>query len=154
MEIRPATRKDLKDIVRMAAALTEHERAFEPRYASPARLRKAHAQFHASTMRKKNWKYYVAQEGGRVVGYALGELRKAWKVYAFKKRGYIQDVYVDKPFRLKGAASRLIAALSAWFRSRGAAWASLQCYPRNANALRLYRKLGFKNTDLVFEKKL
>ncbi len=60
----------------------------------------------------------VARSAGRIIGYALGEIR-SWPVRA-PACGWLYAIGVDKDYRLHKAASALLAELIARFKKQGA----------------------------------
>jgi ribosomal protein S18 acetylase RimI-like enzyme len=61
----------------------------------------------------------VARSAGKIIGYALGEVR-SWPVRA-AACGWLYAIGVDKQYRLHKAASALLAELIARFKRRGVA---------------------------------
>jgi ribosomal protein S18 acetylase RimI-like enzyme len=61
----------------------------------------------------------VARSAGRIIGYALGEVR-SWPVRA-PACGWLYAIGVDKEYRLHKAASALLTELIARFKRRGVA---------------------------------
>lgn len=80
-------------------------------------------------------RYLVAEEDGRVIGYA-----GAWIVM---DEGHLTNVAVDAPYRGRGVGAALLSALIAYASNLGAAYLTLEVRRSNLTAQRLYRRLGF-----------
>jgi GNAT superfamily N-acetyltransferase len=90
----------------------------------------------------------VAAANGRVVGMATVQLTVSTARGGLSAG--IEDVVVDAAHRGCGLGRRLIAAVEAWARARGALRLSLLADETNAPALDFYDRLGFARTRLVW----
>lgn len=63
------------------------------------------------------------------------------------KKGWIEDVVVDKEYRGKGIATRLISYAIESAKVNGISSLNLTSRPERENANKLYRKLGFEKRD-------
>jgi aminoglycoside 6'-N-acetyltransferase I len=70
--------------------------------------------------------------------------------------GFVEGVYVYEPWRRKGAARMLYAAVGDWARARGCSELASDALLENEESQRAHRALGFKETERVvyFVKKL
>jgi GNAT superfamily N-acetyltransferase len=68
--------------------------------------------------------------------------------------GFIQDVVVDPGARRSGAATLLLEAAIAWLRGRGVPRVMLWTAEQNADAQRLFAKLGFRRTMIEMTREL
>ena len=89
-----------------------------------------------------------AKDGNTIVGFLIGTLI----TYIFRKTGYIDDIFVKREFRKKGIASLLIKNFIQITEKKGARKFRLGVNPKNKNAIKLYKKLGFKITHYELEK--
>lgn len=97
--------------------------------------------------------FLVAEdEAGQNVGHLwLGEMRDA---YSGESRGYILDLFVVPAARGQGIATALLAEAERLARQRGYAEIGLTVAAQNAQAHRLYQKLGFETERLLMSKPL
>lgn len=90
--------------------------------------------------------FLVAVLDERVVGYAVGELRK--NLYSFPTEpfeiGHILNIAVEHCTRRKGAGTKLISELELRFRQRKATAAILEVRESNTAARLFYKVLGYK----------
>jgi GNAT superfamily N-acetyltransferase len=87
--------------------------------------------------------YLIAWEDGEPVGQA----HVAWESTTLGIPE-IQDVFVPEELRGRGIGSKLAQAAEALARARGYAAISIGTSVANEGALRLYRRLGFRDADL------
>lgn len=80
-------------------------------------------------------RYIVAEEDGRVVGYA-----GAWLVF---EEGHITNIAVDEACRGRGIGLGVTRALMQYAANMGVAYMTLEVRKSNIVAQRLYQKLGF-----------
>ncbi len=84
--------------------------------------------------------FYVAEENGSIVGYATSFFKYG--------KGIIISIAVLPEFRRRGIGSKLmIESLS--FLSKKVDYVELQVKVNNMEAINFYRKLGFKELDLI-----
>jgi ribosomal protein S18 acetylase RimI-like enzyme len=76
---------------------------------------------------------FVAAAGGEPVGFAL-----CWT------SAFIKDIAVDPAFQRQGIGEALLHTAFTAFARRGAATVMLKAHADNGIALRLYRRLGFR----------
>jgi ribosomal protein S18 acetylase RimI-like enzyme len=87
--------------------------------------------------------YLIAWDGGEPVGQA----HVAWEGTTLGVPE-IQDVFVPEALRGKGIGTRLSRAAEELARARGYAQISISASVSNDGALRLYRRLGFREAEL------
>ncbi len=85
----------------------------------------------------------VAEEAGRVVGYALGTIVENPPVVPHQFYGHFADLAVTEAARRRGVGTRLADALHAWFRSRGLPYVQVQVTARNAAGRAFWRRTGY-----------
>lgn len=66
---------------------------------------------------------------------------------------WIDDIYVDEPYRRRGIASAVIRQIEMKLRSEGSASFCMEVVPDNAAAMRLYHGLGYDRLSMVVMRK-
>ena len=79
--------------------------------------------------------FYVAVEGGRVIGY-IG-------MSFVLDEGYLYNVAVDEAYRRRGVGSALLRTLTTYCRKHGFAFLTLEVRESNRAAQSLYGSFGF-----------
>lgn len=90
----------------------------------------------------------------RPVGYLVGLCRDAAEIFSIRRRGRINDLYVQEEHRGKGLGRRLMQAGMAELKQRGAEEVDLQVAGNNEKALAFYESLGLRNVAVRMYKRL
>lgn len=89
--------------------------------------------------------FLVAESGGSVVGYAIGEVERREGV----RVGHVMNVAVAEAFKRRGLAGRLMDELERRFRERHAEVSYLEVRVGNTPAKSLYRKRGYVEVSVL-----
>lgn len=70
--------------------------------------------------------------------------------------GYLEGIFVEKPYRSRGCARALLAACEEWARSKGCTEFASDCELTNSDSLAFHLNVGFEeaNRIICFTKKL
>ena len=95
--------------------------------------------------------FLVAEEGERVVGYVVGELREIMfsGVSHRSKMGHILNIAVDKRYRKRGMGAHLMDEIENRFRGMDANHATLEVRESNTAARSFYQGRGFTEIGRV-----
>jgi mycothiol synthase len=103
------------------------------------------------------WKVAWEIESGQVAGMVLGCIFEEQNNKYNRKRGWLEDICVRRPWRKRGLARALIAESLRELETRGMAEAALSADAENlSGAFRLYECMGFRTVkrDTVYRKPL
>jgi len=148
MTIRPPLPVDWPAVGRLAELLVRTHYAFDQfRFVHPDTLR---ADEYTARLRDEVDRGHsmvrVAEENGRVVGYVFAGIEPGnWKELR-PDAGYIHDLAVDPDHRRAGVGAALIESAMEWFDARGVTRVMLWTATSNADAQRLFRRVGFRAT--------
>ena len=146
--VRRGESRDVPALGRLGAALVRAHHAFDAeRFLSPtARLEQGYAHFLSSQLAERDVVVYVAERGGRVIGYVYAGIEpRSWKELR-DSAGFIHDVAVEPAERSSGVGSRLIETAVEWLVDHGAPRLMLWTAEQNHDARRLFERLGFRRT--------
>jgi len=141
VSVRPATPVDLDALVGLLKDLF----ALEPDFRfDPVRQRRGLALLLEDRLRRAA---LVAESGGVVVGMVTGQLL----VSTAEGGGsvLVEDLVVRESERRRGTGRKLVRAVEAWARGRGATRLQLLADRENEAALRFYERLGWSGTRMV-----
>lgn len=141
-ELRPATAEDA-DAIAGIAVRTWHDayvRIADPRTLAQRDLA-SQAERWRARLRSPDTETVVAQQGGRIVGYAT--VGPADDEDADTGTGALLALYVDPPFQRAGHGTRLLDDAVARLRHAGYAAATLWVFAEYAPARRLYERHGW-----------
>jgi ribosomal protein S18 acetylase RimI-like enzyme len=151
IEIRPAIPADAPQLGRMGARLARlHHRLDARRFFATAQMEPGYASWLAREMRSRKAVVLTAVRHARgkapLVGYAYGRLEgRDWNTLR-GPAGVGVDLYVVPAARGRGVARALLEALAQELAARGAPRVVIHVAARNARALAIFERLGFRRT--------
>lgn len=148
LKVRRAISSDRHELGRLGAMLMRTHYAFDSqRFLEPGESPEAgYGSFLASVQESDDACVFVAEDGGRVVGYVYAGLEPmSWKELR-GPAGFIHDIAVAEGWRRAGVATLLVHAATEWLRQRGAPRVILWSAVPNDAAQRLFNRLGFRST--------
>ena len=154
--IRRASEADLPALGKLGASLLLLHHAFDPdRFmAPPADPGAGYAWFLGTQLQEADVAVFVAERGGRVIGYVYAALEpQSWKELR-DEAGFIHDVVVSEEARRLGIASTLIDKACEWLRSIGAPRVVLWTAEKNEGAQQLFTRVGFRRTMIEMTREL
>ncbi len=143
--MRKATPDDAKIVAKIAVRLWPEHRPEE-----------LEAEFE-SILPNEDCAVYLYEQAGRAIGFAQCQLRHDYvEGTETSPVGYLEGVFVEKPYRNRGVASALLAACENWARERGCKEFASDCELTNADSLRFHLATGFTeaNRIICFVRKL
>lgn len=133
VSIEPAVRSDSADIVRMMAALAEHERDPTANFDLETAAR--------DLFSEKPWiTAHVARANDLVCGAALWHI--AYETSFAARGAYVISLWVDPPFRRRGIATRLIGAVADAVAKEGGIYVWWASKPWNREAHATYASMN------------
>jgi GNAT superfamily N-acetyltransferase len=133
-EIRPATRADVPDLLRLIRELAVYEKLEHMAAGTEPLL--AEALFGARPAAEA----LVAQSGGRAVGFAL--FFTTFSTFLCKPGLYLEDLFVEPAHRGAGIGKALLARLAALAAQRGCGRFEWRVLDWNEPSIRFYESLG------------
>jgi ribosomal protein S18 acetylase RimI-like enzyme len=146
--IRPAKAADLAAIGRLGALLVQEHHDFDSRrfLAAGDRTPASYAGFLGTQLEDPKAAVLVAEEHGKVVGYAYATLEGIDWMALRGPAGVLQDIIVEPQQRGRGVGRLLLEAALAHLEARGAPRVVLSTAAHNAPAQRLFERAGFRRT--------
>lgn len=97
---------------------------------------------------------FVAEVGGRPVGFLLASLEAPAGIFMERRYGHISAVYVQEPYRGKGVGGALVAGALGWFGDRRVSRVRVTTDSKNTLGVEFWKKLGFQTTVVTMDKLL
>lgn len=146
--IRPATIADLPALGRLGALLVAVHHDFDPDrfFAATPDTESAYAAFLKRELGRAAAIVLVAEKSGAVVGYAYAGIEGTDFMALRGPAGILYDLIVDPATRGEGIGPKLLDAMVAALRARGAPRVILSAADRNQAAQRLFAASGFRRT--------
>jgi ribosomal protein S18 acetylase RimI-like enzyme len=162
IQVRRARASDVPALVNLWLEFSrEHERivvrktrSFAAFYSRRDDVAEMADRFFRKDIRSRNWGVYIAEAGGFPAGYALFTIKKTPPVYKIDTIGYIDSLYIRKPFRGAGLSSRFKDIAADWFRKKGLSHMSLNVAPENTHARSIYTDWGFLEHQIEMRMKV
>ncbi|MFC1723955.1 GNAT family N-acetyltransferase, partial [Nanoarchaeota archaeon] len=104
-------------------------------------------------IRKRNQHTYVAIDDGNVIGMVEFVVKKTHKIFKVPKYGHIKAVVVDKKYRKKGIAGKLVGAAEALLRKQGIKYSKMESIQGNVIAQKAWGKYGYRTEHVAMVKK-
>jgi GNAT superfamily N-acetyltransferase len=137
--IRAAREDDVPDIHRLIRALAEYERSLDRATATEEDLRRALFGPQPAVFA------HVAQDAGRVVGFALWFLN--FSTWTGRHGIYLEDLFVDKEMRGRGYGKALLTELARLCTERGYQRLEWVVLDWNTPSIEFYKSLGARPMD-------
>jgi GNAT superfamily N-acetyltransferase len=155
MEVRKARLAEVRRVARLWEKLMLFHQELDPEYYALRRnARRAWMRFARKIVRSKSGMLLVALDDNKIVGYALGFLKRASLVLKLQRVGFVSDAFVEEAYRRKGIARKLFKALMDWFERKGLEWVELQVDSRNEVGVRVWERLGLDEVRKVMRLRL
>lgn len=152
MKIRKAKPKDIEQVTEYGVSLLKQHYDFDSYFAPAKNVHEVYQKFFKSCIHAKNRNLLIAEENGKIVGYAVGELGSRPPVFKIRKFGFISDVFVEKKFRKQGISKQFLLELKKWFKSKNLKHIELTVHVKNEVGKKAWGKYGFE--DYIIKKKV
>lgn len=154
--IRRATVADLESLGRLGALLVQEHYEFDAHrfFAATPETPAGYAAFLRSQLEDPDATLLVAEQDGRVVGYAYGTIEGIDFMALRGPAAVLHDLIVDAEYRDRGVGRALLEAILAAFASSRAPRVVLSTAQRNESAQRFFERMGFRRTMIEMTREL
>ena len=154
--IRQADERDSAGLEVCFDELQSFEHSIESNRAEPSLIRDAYIRGLFDDCAKSSGAIFVAEMSHRVVGFVcvLSRLDSEDIIERDREHAYVTDLVVLEPYRKSGIASKLMRVAEAHAFLSGARRLRVGVLAMNSGAHDLYRKLGYRDREIVLEKTL
>ena len=143
VEIRRATEADIPELSRLIAALASYEEALDSRaHFDWDEIRDA-PNWLKLVLSRDHHAVWVADHGAGLAGYLWVHLRRDRQGYLPRRRGYVNQAYLDEAWRGIGIMKPMLELAYDWFRSKGVTIVTLTVLHRNWLGSSAWYKLGY-----------
>jgi GNAT superfamily N-acetyltransferase len=146
--IRPGRREDAAEAARLWMHSAEEHTSHDPIYATVPGAERVMRRFLADLTRSSHSFLFVAESGGRTVGFVSGELREGSPTFRQKTWASVDDVFVEPDHRNLGVGRALLASVGTWAQERRADGISLQVAAAHERGRKFYEELGFREISV------
>lgn len=110
--------------------------------------------YYQIVYKKENNKLFIAVDNNMILGYIFIKITNPRLNAELYKEAIIDALYVDKEYRNKGIATKLIEKAKEYSKENNAKKISISVIKDNQKALNLYNKLGFKEFSFRLKQNL
>jgi ribosomal protein S18 acetylase RimI-like enzyme len=146
--IRPGRREDAADAARLWMQSAKEHTSHDPIYTTSPGAERVMHRFLADLTSSSHAFLFVAEYGGRTVGFVSGELRESSATFRQKTWASVDDVFVEPNYRNLGVGRALVESVKAWAKERDADGVSLQVAAANERGRKFYEDLGFREVSV------
>ena len=153
--IRKAQPADLAEISRLNLALFKIQHRFDPTANLDWTFSDNGQKYFKKRISAKDSFAAVAEnKPGQLKGYIIGAIikRQPWRIKAAYAE--VESIFVEKKYQGAGLGDKLTRNFINWCLKNKVNYVSLLVAPSNQPAVGFYKKLGFKDYDLVMQLKL
>ena len=149
--IRKAEIKDLESILKLNLDLFKKEYKEYDKSLNLNWTYNEGKRYFKNRITKKNGFVEVAEVNNEVVGYLCGGISK--RLLSRRKANYaeLENTIVKKSFRNKGIGEKLAKNFLAWCKKNKMDYISVTASAKNRHGINFYKKLGFKDHDLILQ---
>lgn len=144
MFIRYAQSSDIPRLVELWTEFMDYHVPFDPAYARSADAVENWVKYVKSRLNEDSCQLFVAETGGRLVGYVGAAVKEYPPVFEVLKYGFIEEIAVTHEFRRKGIGGQLAGAAEKWLRSTGVEDINVKIDVANEASLALFQGRGFQ----------
>lgn len=102
----------------------------------------------------KNGCTLIAVVDGKVIGYLVGGISDVEDYRNISKIAEAENMFILEEYRSMGIGKKLLQEFTEWCKSKKAQRIKAVASAQNKRAIEFYRREGFKDYDLVLEKKI
>ena len=155
MNIRPANENDISGILNLLRQVLAVHNEIRPDIFCAGALKYDEAALEA-LLKESDKPIFVADEDGFIAGYCFCQLREiaGSSVLTDRKELYIDDLCVDENRRGQHIATKLYNHVTAFAKTAGCNFITLNVWCGNDGAMRFYEKSGMKARNIHMEMKL
>jgi len=135
--------EEIDPILSLWGELAAYHARLDPAFTPSTGWRSSYAGYLATLVGRSDARVLVARADERLIGFAVGRITLLPPFFAQRRRGFIQDVFTHPDYRRRGIARRLVEALLDWLREQEVPSVELTVASNNAEAIRLWERLGF-----------
>ena len=152
MKIRSAKIDDCDAITSLYKQLYDTEKAFDDNLINEYIIDDKQLKSIRKKIKSRKEIFLVAEMDQKIVGVIDGYIIDS--IHYKEKVSFLEHLCVDKKYRKKRIATELIQEFSNKSKEKGALYIKLYAFEKNRNAIKLYNKLGFEESTILYNKKI
>jgi len=152
--IRKAKPEDLKSILKLNFALFKKEyKEFDKTLDLNWPTREGKNYFK-DRIKKSDGFVEIVEKNKKIIGYLCGGICDRISYRKTAKCAELENMFIDKKFRNRGLGFIMTKDFIEWCKDKKVDYISTRASAQNKLSIKFYRNLGFKEYDLILEKKI
>jgi len=149
--IRQADSNDLKSIIALSKKLMEYDFKFDDSMDVHWPISDNALLFYREKFASKNDIILIAVYDREIIGFLIGGLVEPLCYRKIKILAELEEIVVKETFRNSKIGSKLMAQFFSWCHDKKAERIQVRVSAGNQKAISLYKKIGFKDHDIILE---
>ncbi len=145
MEIVKAEEKHIPEIIDLWEEFSKFHEPFDPRFPMVDNVLTGYEENIRSLVAAEDTRILAALDKGRVVGYAVVQIRKSSPAWKREKYGYVEEMAVTASSRRKGIGGKLLQEILNWFKAENIDMIELSVASKNRIGYSFWEKHGFRD---------
>ncbi len=152
--VREGAIRDIAVIRQLHKELMEYHLTFDSSYKLTLDSDSAFESYAKHLVESEDNHIVVALVDGEIAGFASGGLQKRPPIYHVRKMGCIEMVFVQSEYCRCEIGRALVEDICKWLKKSGVTWVELNVNYLNAETIKTWKSLGFKEFSLRMKRKL
>lgn len=151
--IRKMTEQDADAVANLWYRLSKHHEEYHSYYA----VRESGIEdlvVHVLDLLRRDCMIYVADLEGEIAGFVSGYIVRRNPHLQTERVGKVDNIFVADEYRGNGIGTQLLESLFQFYKNNEIVYIEISCDLQNADAMRLYKRLGFKEQKVLLIKEI
>ena len=152
LTIRTARKDEVEDLQKLNAAVCIDNHRYDEDLVMDWSYTEKAKEYFTKILNNPDAFCLIAEDDGKKIGYLAANK----KIFGHRKSRYfeVENIGVVSEYRSKGIGTKLLKKSIAWGKKKGFQKVFLDAYIGNTNAIQFYKKNGFTEIGISFEKKI
>ena len=144
MLIRKFQKKDISEVVKLGIDFLNYHKKFDPFFAPSKNIKSIYKKYFSEYLNSNNKLLLVAEEKGKIIGFATGDIKKGSELFRVKVTGLIEYIFVSSGYRRQGMGEVFMKEILAWFKGKKIKYIAISVHSKNKIGRKAWEKYGFK----------
>jgi ribosomal protein S18 acetylase RimI-like enzyme len=151
--IRRMTESDAASVAHLWYSLSKHHEDYHDYYGVRVGG-EADLVAHVRDLFRRDCVVLVADLDGTICGFVTGYIVRRNPHLEIERVGKVDNIFVANAYRSRGLGTQLLERLFDFFKEQSIVYVEISCDIQNADAMRLYKRLGFAEQKTLLIKEL
>jgi len=153
MKIRKAKVEDLKALIDLGYEFLsyeekQHDESYNPKYI----YTKDSKHYILKRIKEARSYFMVAEENGQLIGFLVGSICPRLKSRPNVVPSLLEELFIQEKYRGQGIGQEMFYKFADWCKRKKATKMRVDMFYKNNKAKKFYKKSGFKEHTVIYEK--